>query len=100
MVFAIAGFSRISTYPIVRNVGGNHMAKKRKAKTKTRTKTKAKAKAKIKRKRTTKKNKPKKPSSKINVLTPGVSDEALERAGTGGGRTLMHCCENSLTVKT
>ena len=47
------------------------MAKKRKAK-----------KPIIKRKRTAKKSKPKKrPTRNVDVLTPGVSDEALERAG-------------------
>jgi hypothetical protein len=46
------------------------MAKKRKAK-----------KSKIKRKRTAKKSRPKKRStSNVDVLTPTVSDEAIERA--------------------
>jgi hypothetical protein len=46
------------------------MAKKRKAK-----------KSKIRRKRTAKKSKPKKRSTrKVDVLTPTVSDEALERS--------------------
>jgi len=57
------------------------MAKKAKTR-----KIKAKAKkikAKIKRKRTTKKNKPKKPSSNLDVLTPSISDEAVERAAIG-----------------
>jgi hypothetical protein len=49
---------------------GHHMAKKRKAK-----------KSKIKRKQKAKKSKPKKRStSNVDVLTPTVSDEALERS--------------------
>ena len=68
------------------------MAKKRKAK-----RTKAK-KTKVKRKRTTKKNKPKKqPSRDGDVLSPTVSDEALEREGlTSVVKTVMNpatvCC--------
>jgi hypothetical protein len=51
---------------------GHHMAKKRKAK-----------KSKIKRKQKAKKSKPKKRSTrKVDVLTPTVSDEALERSAT------------------
>jgi hypothetical protein len=50
--------------------GVNHLAKKRKAK-----------KNKIERKRKAKKSKPKKRSSpKVDLLTPTVSDEALERS--------------------
>ena len=62
------------------------MAKKRKAK-----------KTKIKRKRTAKKNKPKKRSTRdVDVLSPTVSDEALEREGTSVVKTVMNpatvCC--------
>ena len=54
------------------------MAKKRKAK-----------KPIIKRKRTAKKSKPKKrPTRNVDVLTPVVSDEALERAGSFPSDTL------------
>ena len=43
----------------------------------------AKKKPKVKRKRTGKRGKPKKPSTRnVDVLTPNVSDEALERSAT------------------
>ena len=60
------------------------MAKKRKAKKPT-----------IKRKRKAKKSKPKKWSTRnVDVLTPVVSDEALERAGSFSSDTLY--CKKGL----
>ena len=54
-----------------------------------------KRKAKIKRKRTAKKSKPKKRSTgNVDVLTPTVSDEALERSAilpTTAACTERHC---------